>query len=90
MSHKQEVLEELAEYNRKRKFDKAKFCSPPKKRKNKMKHPSEKSDKLPQELRGKHYNSYWQICADLGCVRYANFMQNQKKLGKWVKGKVKK
>ena len=55
MSHKQEVLEELAEYNTKKKFPKAKFCSPPKRRKNKMNHPSESSDKLPQEIRGKHY-----------------------------------
>jgi hypothetical protein len=81
MSHKQEVLEELADYNRKKKFAKAKFCSPPKRKKNKLKHPAEKSAKLPQEVRGKHYNSYWQICADLGCFRYAKAMENQKKLG---------
>lgn len=89
MSHKQTVLEELAEYNKK-KFDKAKFCTPPKRRKNKMKHPSENSEKLPQELRGKHYNSSWEICADLGCYRYANFMAKQSKLGKYTKTVKKK
>jgi len=89
MSHKQEVLEELAEYNRK-KFDKAKFCSPPKRRKNKMSHPQENSDKLPQEIRGKHYNSSWQICADLGCVRYAKYMAKQSKLTKYPKTKSRK
>lgn len=89
MSHKQEILEELAEYNRKKRFKKAKFCNPPKQRKKKLKHPSENSKKLPKEIRGKHYDSYWEICADLGCLRYANFMKDQKKLGKWVKSKKK-
>ena len=86
MSHKQEVLEELANYN-KRKFGKANFCSPPKRRRSKPKHPSEKSDKLPNELRGKHFNSYWEICAALGCYRYKKFMANQSKLGKYTKKK---
>jgi len=82
MSHKQEILKELANYNRKKGFKRIAFCNPPKRltRKTKPKHPSEKSRKLPPELRGKHYNSYWQICADLGCWRYAEFMKKQKKL----------
>jgi hypothetical protein len=89
MSHKQAVLEELAQYNR-TKFGKAKFCSPPKRKKSKPKHPAENSDKLPDQIRGKHYNSYWEICADLGCARYANFMAKQNKLGKYTKTKTKK
>lgn len=89
MSHKQEILEELAEYNRKEGFDKAKFCKPPKRLRRKPKHPSEKSKKLPSEIRGKHYDSYWQICADVGCIRYANFMKEQRRLSKWVKPKRK-
>ena len=89
MSHKQEILEELAEYNREKGFEKAKFCKPPKRKKNKPKHPSENSEKLPKEIRGKHYDSYWQICTDVGCIRYANFMRDQKRLGKWVKSKKK-
>jgi len=89
MYHKQEILEELAEYNRKKRFKKAKFCNPPKRKRKKPRHPSENSKKLPQEIRGKHYDSYWQICADLGCIRYANFMKNQKRLGKWVRSKKK-
>jgi hypothetical protein len=84
MSHKQTVLEELAAYNRK-KFRKAKFCSPPKRKRSKVRHPAENSEKLPQELKGKHYNSYWEICADLGCCRYAEFMKNQKRLSKYTK-----
>lgn len=89
MTHKQAVLEELADYNIK-KFGKAKFCTPPKPKKSKPKHPSENSDKLPQELKGKHYNSYWEICADLGCYRYAQFMAKQSKLGKFAKTRAKK
>jgi hypothetical protein len=69
MPHKQEILEELASFNRKN-FGDAAFCSPPKKLgKTKFKHPGEKSEKLPKALRGKHYTAYWQICADLGCPR---------------------
>lgn len=90
MSHKQEILEELADYNRKKGFDKAKFCKPPKRKRSKLKHPSENSQKLPPEIRGKHYDSYWQICADIGCIRYANFMKDQKRLSTWVKPKKKK
>lgn len=90
MSHKQEILEELAEYNRKEGFGKAKFCNPPKRRKSKPKHPSENSEKLPLEIRRKHYDSCWEICADLDCIRYANFMKDQKKLSKWVKTEKKK
>jgi len=89
MSHKQEILEELADYNRKKGFDKAKFCKPPKRKKNKPKHPSENSEKLPSQIRGKHYDSYWQICADMGCKRYANFMRDQKHLSKWLESKKK-
>jgi hypothetical protein len=89
MSHKQAVLEELADYNKKH-FEKGKFCSPPKRRKSKLKHPSENSDKLPQEIKGKHYNSYWEICADLGCYRYTKFMAKQKTFGKSTKSKTKK
>jgi hypothetical protein len=90
MSHKQEILEELAEYNRKKGFDKAKFCSPPKRKRSKPKHPSENSEKLPPEIRGKHYDSCWQICADIGCIRYANFMKDQKRISKWAKPRKKK
>jgi len=69
MPHKQEILEELASFNRKN-FGDASFCSPPKRLgKTKFRHPGEKSEKLPKALRGKHYATYWQICADLGCPR---------------------
>jgi len=67
MPHKQEILEELASFNKKN-FADAKFCSPPKRHsESKYRHPGERSSKLPRSIRGKHYSAYWQICADLGC-----------------------
>ena len=84
MKHKQEILEELAEYNI-RNFGNVepKFCSPPKKIKTikrRFRHPEVKSDNLPAEIRGKQYVSYWQICADLGCQRYKKWLESQSKL----------
>lgn len=69
--HKNEILKELAEFNRTN-WPNAKpsFCLPPKKiRKNqtKVKHNEENSDKLPRNLKGKHFDTYWQVCLELGC-----------------------
>lgn len=84
MTHKQEVLKELADYNKERGFGKAKFCNPPKKiRTPKLPHPGENSEKLPKELRGKHFDSYWQICAILGCLRYSEYLKTQARLSKF-------
>ena len=71
MEHKQEILKELAAANRTG-FPEGPpgFCNPPKNLRPKARHPMERSVHLPRELRGKHYDSYWQICADLGCYRY--------------------
>ena len=71
ITHKDEILKELAEENRKN-FPKRKssLCKPPKKRiKQRAPHPEEMSEKLPLELRGKHCNAYWQICLELGCTQ---------------------
>lgn len=89
MKHKQEILEELAEYDKQKGFDPASFCSPPKRLmgKEKPRHPAEKSEKLPPECRNKHYQSYWQICADLGCIRYKNSMAKQSQLNVSVRKK---
>jgi hypothetical protein len=86
ISHKQEILGELAAFNRKN-FGKSSPCSPPKtKIRRKPKHPVEKSKSLPKSIRGRHYDSYWQICCDLGCVRCAK----QMRLGKKRTGRKKK
>lgn len=71
IKHKHEILKELADYN-KRKFPNAKvtFCMPPKKiYRTKEIHPAENDISLPSEIRGKHFDAYWQICCELGCIR---------------------
>jgi len=92
MSHKQEVLEELSDYNKAKRFDSAKFCCPPKRLMGKGRpiHPQETSDKLPKEVRGKHYNSYWEICKDLGCMRYQLYVKSQNKLTRHITKKSPK
>ena len=67
--HKNEILKELAEENR-RNFPKrkTKACNPlAKKTKQRKPHPEEASDKLPPELKDKHCETYWQVCLELGC-----------------------
>jgi len=70
--HKNEILKELARYNQEH-FPgrKAKLCIPPKKRqRQRCSHPEENSDKLPDVLRGKHCDSYWQVCLVIGCKQF--------------------
>lgn len=72
--HKNEILKEVAEENRKN-FPKRKpkLCNPSKKReKQRISHPEETSEKLPPELRGKHCDTYWQVCLELGCAQGGN------------------
>lgn len=81
MTHKREILQELSDYNKRQNFPKAKFCEPLKPiRERKKKHPGEKSKLLPAEIRGKHFDSYRQICLALGCFRYAEFVRTHAKL----------
>jgi len=80
-SFKREILDELAQYNIERKgAHQSRFCDPRRKkvRKIKAKHPCEGSDRLPPELRGRHFDSYWQICKRLGCTQ--RFEQPQPEL----------
>jgi hypothetical protein len=72
VAHKNEILKEMADFNRSKYPNrKPKLCSPPKQiRKQKVSHPEEQSNRLPEKLRGKHSDAYWQICKELGCVRY--------------------
>ncbi|RMW40703.1 MAG: hypothetical protein EA442_01535 [Candidatus Nitrosopelagicus sp.] len=70
--HKKKLLSELIKYNNLLKIDSSKFCMPPKQiTSNQVKvfHDAENSDKLPQELKGKHFDAFWQICWVMGCDR---------------------
>ena len=72
IAHKNEILKEMADFNRSKYPNrKPKLCSPPKQiRKQKVNHPEEQSSRLPEELRGRHLDAYWQVCKELGCIRY--------------------
>jgi hypothetical protein len=68
---KQAALEELAKFNRRHFKNKVKGCPGARRLgKRKKRDPEEKNaEKLPAELLGRHFNSYWQICRALGCTR---------------------
>lgn len=70
--HKNEILKELAQYNREHFGSRStKLCIPENKRqKTRGAHPEENSNKLPKELKGKHCDTYWQVCLELGCEQF--------------------
>lgn len=71
MRHKSEILKELAEYNKRKYSRTSKFCSPPKRiSEKKPHHPAENDEALPHNIRGKHFDSYRQVCEASGCYRY--------------------
>jgi len=67
--YKQQIFEEMVRFNRERADPKPKACNPKTKslRGRKPRHQDESSEKLPDCLRGKHFNSYYKICRALGC-----------------------
>jgi hypothetical protein len=83
-SHKQKILEELAEYNtRQSKYSEPKFCLGKSRRINpKESWPEDESneEKLDPNLVGNHYDTYWQICQALGCERYKMINSDQLEL----------
>ena len=68
LSHKNEALQELAEYNRNNFGNQQKLCDG-KIRQFKVKavHPHEFHDKIPPEINGLHFDSFKQICNCEGC-----------------------
>jgi len=72
ITHKNVILEEMSEYNKAHyPNSKIKLCTPPKRiRQQKVIHPQESSSRLPKKLKDKHFDSYWQVCKELGCSRY--------------------
>ncbi|MCI0537193.1 MAG: hypothetical protein L0Z50_18400 [Verrucomicrobiales bacterium] len=80
IDYKQRILEEFVEADSKIKQKLPPFCNPnPRIRepKRKPKHPDEKSNYLPSELRGKHFGSYWQICLAMGCQQCVDARQKE-------------
>lgn len=70
--HKKKLLNELISYNKELHIDSTKFCNPPKPISSsqiKVIHDAENSEKIPNELKGQHFDAFWQICWTLGCNR---------------------
>lgn len=69
--HKQKILEEFIEYNKKTFKKNHEECNPLEKdiRQPKPRHPCENHEKIPERIRGRHFDGYWQICKALGCAQ---------------------
>ena len=70
ITHKNEALEELSEYNKANFNNKQKICEGISKRiVEKAAHPHETHEKLPDVLQGKHFNAFKEICKCLNCYK---------------------
>jgi len=67
--YKQRIFEEMVRFNSERAYSRPKACNPKAKklRGRKKHHEDESSERLPESLLGKHFNSYYKICVALGC-----------------------
>jgi hypothetical protein len=68
--YKQKLFQEMVRFNRERAYPTPRICNPKAKKlrgRRHPRHPDESSERLPESLRGKHVNSYYQICRALGC-----------------------
>lgn len=78
IDHKQAVLEALAKENQARGGeDRSSFCNGYRRFRPKKNHPAECDKQLPNFLRGKHFDAYWQICAACGCTLAKNRLRQQ-------------
>ena len=70
IDYKMDVLHQLAEYNRTHNLvSNLKFCDCEPSKKTKPPHPAENDLRLPDNIRGMHFNSYREICRVMGCPR---------------------
>ncbi|HGJ65492.1 TPA: hypothetical protein ENS27_08905 [bacterium] len=69
--HKQAILDELIEHDKDLSPNKKYYPCTGKKviRRQKKRSEKENDDRLDERIRGCHFNSYWQICKKLGCLR---------------------
>jgi hypothetical protein len=68
---KQKILLEMARFNREQGGGPGRACNPLARHRirKKRRHKDEKAASLPDALRGKHFNAYFQICQALGCTQ---------------------
>jgi len=89
--HKKKLLSELIAYNKTLSINSTKFCEPPNPiatSRVKVIHGAENSDKLPIELKGKHFDAFWQICWTMGCNRCDVYNSKQNKEAIYITGKI--
>jgi hypothetical protein len=70
IEHKEKMFNELVDFNNKVSFNSSEDCNPPSPislKSVKPFHPGENDPRIPSVIR-KHYNAYWQVCNDIGCV----------------------
>jgi hypothetical protein len=94
VGHKHTVLELLARENKQHRKDSVgSFCAGHRSEgREKIRHPLEKDQRLPRGVRGKHFDSYWEICAACGCQyaqRAIREIRRQKPLAITEDGEVK-
>jgi len=83
VEYKQRILDELAQYNEQNCSTTHIYCNPNpeahQRIRSKAKHPEENSDLIPRRIRGRHFDTYWQICAALGCEQCRQIEPNQRR-----------
>lgn len=86
--HKQEVLEKLADENRQRTqqgmSDPSSPCKGIRRFRSKESHSLESDERLPEYLRERHFDAYWQICAACGCPLAQKSLSELKRQGRLV------
>lgn len=85
IEHKQAVLEILAKENQEQGGEKrSSFCDGYRRFRRKSNHPAENDERLPEFLRGKHFDAYWQICAECGCDLAIKALENLRQQGRLI------
>ncbi len=85
IDHKQAVLETLAKENQTQEGEKrSSFCHGYRRFRRKASHPAENDERLPEFLRGKHFDAYWQICAECGCALAAKALDDLRQQGRLI------
>ena len=81
LPHKQSILEEFIEHDKehypRKVYNPCLGKTKLGKRKRKPKDTRENDDKLDLELKGQHFNAYWQICKKLGCPRTPKILEKE-------------
>lgn len=80
IDHKQRILEKLVKENKtNQRCPHGKYCEGHTRRyRRKPVSPLEKDESLPSIIRGKHFNAYWEICAEFGCEKAKKYIADNR------------